>query len=121
MKQGEITVGRLFRHDGSRWLPVGEPLPPFQHAPPSPQQPIAPWVLPGDLEPRAFDVVVVGELSHQLLERCGEDDIAYQQLVQQTLLFAEPADAWAWLASIEVWFGRKLSPDRDWPTPPAPS
>lgn len=116
----ETPVGRLFRHDGGHWLPVGEPLPPFQHAPPSPQLAIAPWVLPRDPAPRPFDVVVVGELCHQLLDRAGEEDPAYLQLIDQTLLFADAADAWAWLGSIEVWFGRRLSPDRAWPTPPRP-
>ncbi|MEL7157256.1 MAG: hypothetical protein AAFN30_11720 [Actinomycetota bacterium] len=110
--------GRLFRHDGRQWRVVGDRLPPFPHAPPTPQRPIAPWVLPREPAPRARDVVVVGELAHQLLERCPEHDPAYEQLVQQTLLFNEPDAARAWLASVEVWFGRRLDPSRPWPTGP---
>ncbi|MEM9713885.1 MAG: hypothetical protein AAGA17_16825, partial [Actinomycetota bacterium] len=80
-------VGRLLRHDGDRWAPLGEPLPAFDHAPPTPTLQLAPWVLPAELGPQAFDVVVVGELAHQLLGRCEPDDVAVQQLAQQTALF----------------------------------
>ncbi|MEO1060863.1 MAG: hypothetical protein AAFZ07_05550 [Actinomycetota bacterium] len=110
-------VGRLLRHDGERWSTVGEPLPPFEHAPPTPTLQFAPWVLPRELEPAAFDVVVVGELAHQLLGPCADDDPAVTQLVEQTLLFHPADEVAAWLAGVEVWIGRRLDPDRPWPTP----
>lgn len=106
------------RHDGERWAPIGEPLPAFEHAPPMPDLPLAPWVLPADPAPRVGDVVVVGELAHQLLTRCPPDDVAVTQLVEQTLLFHPAEDAAAWLAQVEVWLGRRLDPDREWPLPP---
>ena len=112
-----MTVGRLLRHDGCRWEPVGEPLPPFRHAPPAPTAIVAPWVLPRELGPRANDVVVIGELAHQLVVRCLEDDPAFIALVQQTMLFHEPAAVAAWLAEIEVWMGRRLDQGRPWPLP----
>lgn len=110
-------VGRVMRHDDERWAAIGEPLPAFRHAPPTPSLPLAPWVLPTELGPRAFDVVVVGELAHQLLARCEADDPAVTQLVEQTLLFHPVDEARAWLAAVEVWLGRRLDPDRPWPTP----
>lgn len=113
-------VGRLFRHDGERWLPIDEPLPGFSHAPPTPQQIFAPWVLPRALTPRAGDVITWGEYAHQLLAQCGPDDPAVEQLAQQTLLWHEPAEAAAWLQEIEVWLGRLLESGRDWPLPPRP-
>ncbi|MEM8925801.1 MAG: hypothetical protein AAGD35_20040 [Actinomycetota bacterium] len=112
------AVGRLLRATGDDgWAPVGEPLPPFDHAPPAPSLALAPWVLPATLEPRAFDVVVVGELAHQLLGRCDPDDEAVIRLFEQTALLHGPEAAAAWLAEVEVWLGRRL--DRTpWPRPP---
>ncbi len=100
------------------WEPVGDPLPPFAHAPPAPQLLLAPWVLPRDLAPRAYDVLVVGELAHQLLTKCERDDPLYIELAEQTMLFNEREQAMAWLAEIEVWVGRRLDPGREWPQPP---
>jgi len=110
-------VGRLFRHDETGWLPVGEPLPPFAHAPPAPQLLLAPWVLPKELAPRTYDVIVIGELAHQLLTRCEPDDPIYLELAQQTMMFAEQEDVMDWLAQIEVWVGKRLEPGSDWPLP----
>jgi hypothetical protein len=111
------AVGRLLRHGETGWMPVGEPLPPFGHAPPAPQLLLAPWVLPKDLEPRAYDVIVVGELAHQLLTQCQPDDPIYVELAQQTMMFAEQAHVVEWLAQIEVWVGRRLDPGAEWPLP----
>ncbi|MEM9714574.1 MAG: hypothetical protein AAGA17_20295, partial [Actinomycetota bacterium] len=77
------------------------------------------WVLPAELGPQAFDVVVVGELAHQLLGRCEPDDVAVQQLAQQTALFHPVDEARAWMATVEVWIGRRLDPAQPWPEPPA--
>lgn len=107
------------RHDGQRWVPVGDPLPAFAHAPPSPELALAPWVLPADPAPRSGDVVVVAEISHQLLAPCPPDDVAVTRLVEQTLLFHPPEAAAVWLAGVEVWLGRRLEPGRAWPLPPA--
>jgi hypothetical protein len=112
-------VGRVMRWDGARWTPVGEPLPAFEHAPPMPQLPFAPWVLPRDLHPQAFDVVVVGELAHQLMAQCAPDDDAVVALADQAMLFLEPEDVMRWMMQVEVWLGRKLDPSRPWPAPPA--
>lgn len=101
-------VGRLLRHDGERWSPVGEPLPPFDHAPPDPTLAVAPWVLPRFLGARADDVVVVGELAHRLLVRCEADDPLVAELAEQTMVFRSPAETMAWLAEVEVWVGRRL-------------
>lgn len=102
------------------WEPVGEPLPPFAHAPPAPELLVAPWVLPKDLQPRTYDILVVGELAHQLVHRCESDDPLYIELAEQTMLFNEQDQTMAWLAQIEVWVGRRLDQTRPWPTPPAP-
>lgn len=122
----EATVGRLLRFDDGRWQPVGEPLPPFAHAPPDPTLPVAPWVLPRDPAPAAADVLVLGELAHQLLVRCQPDDPLYAELAEQTMLFRSPEETMAWLAEIELWVGRRLDPGKPWPTglptgPAAPS
>lgn len=105
------------RHGSGGWAPIGEPLPPFAHAPPKPQLLVAPWVLPRELEARAYDVLVVGELAHQLLTRCERDDPLYLELAEQTMMFNEQEQALAWLAEIEMWVGRRLDPGRDWPLP----
>ena len=109
-------VGRLLRYDDGRWAPVGEPLPPFAHAPPDPRLPVAPWVLPRDLAAREADVLVVGELAHQLLVRCQRDDPLYLELAEQTMLLRDHDETMAWLAQIELWVGRRLDPDQPWPT-----
>jgi hypothetical protein len=119
MADEAAPAGRLLRYDGERWRPVGDPLPAFEHAPPTPQLPFAPWVLPRALAPRAFDVVVVGETAHQLLARCADDDVAVESLAAQSMLFYEPHEVMRWLTGIEVWLGRRLEPDRPWPPPPA--
>lgn len=111
------AVGRLMRFRDGGWHPFGEPLPPFAHAPPAPQLLLAPWVLPNDPSPQQYDVIVVGELAHQLLTRCEPDDPIYLELAQQTMLFAEHDDVMAWLETVEVWVGKRLDPGTDWPTP----
>ena len=111
-----LAAGRLLRFDGERWEPLGEPLPPFAHAPPDPMLLVAPWVLPRDLEAREADVLVIGELAHQLLVRCQRDDPLYLELAQQTMLLRDHEETMAWLAQIELWVGRRLDPDRPWPT-----
>jgi hypothetical protein len=116
---GAEPVGRVLRWDGTTWQPLGEPLPAFEHAPPMPQLPFAPWVLPRELACRAFDVVVVGELAHQLMAQCAPDDEAVETLLDQTMLFLEPDEAMRWLVQVEVWIGRKLDQSRPWPAPPA--
>ncbi len=110
-------VGRLFRFDDGRWGAVGEPLPPFAHAPPDPSLFVAPWVLPGDLGTREGDVLTVGELAHVLMVRCERDDPLYLELAEQTLLFRGREETMAWLEEIELWVGRRLDPDRPWPEP----
>ncbi|MEM7326522.1 MAG: hypothetical protein AAF531_25780 [Actinomycetota bacterium] len=112
-------VGRLMRWGDSGWSPVGEPLPPFAHAPPAPQLLLAPWVLPQDPPPRAYDILVIGELAHQLVTRCERDDPIYAELAEQTMLLNGREATLAWLAEIEVWIGRRLDPGRDWPAPPS--
>lgn len=103
------------RHGENGWAPVGEQLPPFPHAPPRPQVPIAPWVLPRDLEPASFDVVVVGELAHQLITRCEGDDPIVMELAEQTAVLHGVEATRAWLAEVEVWLGHRLEPGRPWP------
>lgn len=112
----ETTVGRLLRFDGARWQPVGEPLPAFAHAPPNPSLLVAPWVLPREPSPREADVVVVGELAHQLLVRCRRDDPLYLELAEQTMILRSHDETMAWLAEIELWVGRRLESGRPWPT-----
>lgn len=112
-------VGRLLRFTDGRWLPVGEPLPPFDHAPPNPTLYLAPWVLPKDLEPGAGDVLAIGELAHVLMVRCESDDPLYLELAEQTLLFRGHEETMAWLEQIEVWVGRRLEPGETWPEPRA--
>jgi hypothetical protein len=99
------------------WLPVGDPLPPFAHAPPALGVEIAPWVVPRELGARSRDVLILGEQGHQLLTPCPPDDGAYQQLYEQASLFHGPQEAQRWLAAIEVWIGRRLASDERWPTP----
>jgi len=111
-------VGRLLRHDGSGWQPVGEPLPPFEFAPPNPQLPFAPWVLPRELQPQPFDVVVVGEIAHQLMARCAEDDEVVEELATAAMIFHEPHEVMRWMTEIEVWLGRRLDPELPWSLPP---
>jgi hypothetical protein len=112
-----MTVGRVLRYQDGEWRPIGEPLPAFEHAPPTPQLLLAPWVLPRDLEVEALDVVVVGELAHQLVGRCTPDDPAVQQLAQQTMLFHGAEAAATWLSQVEVWMGHRRDPGRPWLTP----
>ncbi|MEM9565834.1 MAG: hypothetical protein AAGA93_24650 [Actinomycetota bacterium] len=112
-------VGRVMRFDGDRWVPVGEPLPPFAHAPPNPSLYVAPWVLPGDLGTEVGDVLVIGELAHVLMVRCERDDPLYLELAEQTMLMRSYEDTMAWLEQIELWVGRRLEPDRPWPVPRA--
>lgn len=100
------------------WTPIGEPLPPFPHAPPAPQLLLAPWVLPREPAPQAYDVLIIGELAHQLLTRCEPDDPIYLELAEQTMIFNGREQTLAWLAEVEVWIGRRLASGRDWPTPP---
>lgn len=114
---GPATVGRLLRFSDGRWNPLGEPLPPFAHAPPDPSLYVAPWVLPGDLGTREGDVLVIGELAHVLMVRCERDDPLYLELAEQTMLFRGHEETMAWLEQIELWVGRRLDPDRSWPEP----
>lgn len=115
-------VGRLMRFEVgtgvSAWQPVGDPLPPFAHAPPDPNLPVAPWVVPRDPSPRSGDVIAIGEVAHLLLARCERDDPIYEELAHQTLLFHTAEDVHAWLGTIEVWIGRRLQPGEPWPHPP---
>lgn len=110
-------LGRLFRFTDGVWRAIGEPLAPFDHAPPDPSLPLAPWVLPRDPEPTQGDVVVVNEQAHQLLAELGPDDQAVQNLWQQTTLFFPPDEAAAWFGGVTVWLGQRLTPDRPWPEP----
>lgn len=110
------SVGRLMRFEEGRWRPVGEPLPPFDHAPPNPGLVLAPWVLPRTPAPRGADVVVVGELAHQLVARCEPDDPLYVELAHQTMILRSYEETLAWLDEIELWIGRRLEPRRPWPT-----
>lgn len=75
-------------------------------------------MLPRALGPRPYDVVVIGELAHQLMARCADDDPAVEALVAQTLLFHGPEETAVWLSEIEVWIGRRLGPKSPWPEPP---
>ena len=75
-------------------------------------------MLPRSLGPRPYDVVVIGELAHQLMARCADDDPAVEGLVAQTLLFHDPEETAAWLSEVEVWIGRRLGPQSPWPEPP---
>jgi hypothetical protein len=110
------VVARLMRFSGKRWEPVGDPLPPFAHAPPDPNLMMAPWVLPIELGTEPGDVLVVGEIAHQLMVRCERDDPVYVELAEQTMLFRDHDETMAWLALIEVWIGRRLEPGLPWPT-----
>lgn len=112
---GAEAIARLMRFDDGRWTPVGDPLPPFQHAPPDQNLVVAPWVLPCELAAITGDVLVVGEVAHQLLTRCARDDPVYVELAEQTMLFHSYDDTMAWLALVEVWVGRRLEPGRPWP------
>lgn len=112
------AVGRLLRWDGQHWGTVGDPLPAFEHAPPTPQLPFAPWVLPIELGAAAYDVVVVGEIAHQLMIRCAEDDEVFEQLANQAMLFFEMHEVMRWLTEVEVWMGRRLDPTQPWSPPP---
>lgn len=104
--------------EGGRWQPVGDPLPPFAHAPPDPNLLVAPWVLPREPAPRSGDVVAVGEVAHALLARCERDDPVYTELAEQTLMFHPLDEVRAWLDTIEVWIGRRLPSGTPWPEPP---
>lgn len=111
-------VGRVFRHDGTAWQPIDEPLAAYGHAPPAPQLAYAPWVLPASIEARVGDVVTWGEHAHRLLARCGPDDPAVEHLAAQTMLWHELDEAVAWLNQVEVWMGQLLDGGRPWPLPP---
>ena len=113
------AVGRLMRWDGQRWATIGDPLPAFEHAPPTPTLPFAPWVLPIELGAAAYDVVVVGEIAHQLMIRCAEDDEVFEQLANQSMMFFELHEVMRWLTEVEVWMGRRLDPAQPWSPPPA--
>ena len=98
------------------WGPIGDPLPPFSHAPPDPGLMVAPWVLPRNPAPCGGDVLVIGELAHQLVSRCDRADPFYVELAEQTMLFRSYEETVAWLDDIEMWIGRRLQPGRPWPT-----
>jgi len=112
-----VGTGRLFRFTDDGWQPFGDPLPPFAHAPPDPGRPLAPWVLPRELDPQQWDVVVVDEQVHQLMVPLGADDDAVQALWHQTTALHTAAEAREWFAQITVWLGRRVEPGRPWPEP----
>ena len=110
-------TGRLFRHDGTTWMPIDEPLDGYAHAPPTPQLPLASWVIPRSIGARVGDVVAWAEHAHRLLAPCPPDDAAVDALWQQVSLWMEPDDARAWMAGVEVWLGMRIESGREWPTP----
>ncbi len=109
-------VARLMRFVDGAWRPIGDPLPPFSHAPPDPGLIVAPWVVPAEPAPQGADVIVIGELAHQLMTRCERDDPLYAELAEQTMIFRSYEETVAWLDEIELWVGRRLEPGRPWPT-----
>lgn len=101
-------VARLMREIDGRLEPVGDPLPPFDHAPPSPNREMAPWILPRELATRPGDLVVIGEVAHRMLAPMPPDDPAVQDLWDQTALLHGVEATRAWFAEVEVWLGMKL-------------
>lgn len=116
MDADPTPVARLMRFVDGAWRPVGDPLPPFEHAPPDPTLVVAPWVLPREPPAEPGDVLTIAEVAHQLLARCERDDPVYIELAEQTMLFRSYDDTMAWLSEVEVWIGRRLVPGLPWPT-----
>lgn len=81
-------------------------------------QPIAAWVLPIAVEARIGDVVVWQEVAHQLIGHCGPDSPEVHTLAAQTMALHGADETSAWLAVVDVWVGRRLKPEQDWPMPP---
>lgn len=111
--------GRILRFDGERWAPLGAPLPELRHLPAAPGRPFAPWVIPRALAVQAGDIVAIHEQAHQLLAALGPDDPAVSQVIRQSQVLMGDDELRQWLATIELWLGRRLDGERPWPKPPS--
>lgn len=98
---------------------MDEPLPGFDHAPPTPQLPFANWIVPRSSRVQMGDVIVWGEHAHQLLSPLPPGDDGFTAVVEQGQIWMERAQLAQWIADIEVWLGHRLTAGRPWPEPPS--
>jgi len=107
------VTARLFRLDTGRWTPVGPPLAPAPHLTDEQLPPVGGtthWTLPRSAGAEAGDRFNVDErLTLLLLDRCGPNHPAWQQLVRHTHDH-DPDGAADWLNRHEVWSVRRIEP-----------
>ena len=103
-----MSDGRVFRKVDDRWVPIGDPLPVWDHVPPRPSQAINVWVLPKGEGYTTGDVVAFGETGHRLLSLVPNDDASWGEVIEAALAMNPPAAVNDWASKIELWLGMRL-------------
>lgn len=101
--------GRVFRKIESEWTAVGSPLPEWPHVPARPNESMAVWVLPQELDCQAGDVVVLAESAHRLLAPLPPEDEAWGAVINSALSLHDARDVRDWIEGVELWMGMRLN------------